>query len=88
MIILIRHGQTIANLEGRFLGSQDSPLTALGDAQHKQILSQLNSVSLNSIITSPSGRCSVLAEALGKLTNIPIAVDERVKEFAFGVFEI
>ena len=37
MIYLIRHGQTELNLQGRYQGRSDSPLTPLGLAQAEAV---------------------------------------------------
>ena len=41
MIYLVRHGQTVLNLEGRYQGRIDSPLTPLGIAQAQAVACRL-----------------------------------------------
>jgi alpha-ribazole phosphatase len=86
-IYLMRHGQTMANQEQRYLGSSESPLTELGIGQHQRIREHLKDVSFEKIYTSPRNRCLRLAESLsdesGKLVQ-----DERIQELDFGVFEL
>lgn len=86
-LYLMRHGETRANMEQRYLGSSESPLTERGLSQHHEIEKQLKEIRFDRVYTSPRKRCLTLAESLGKDSNAPI-VDERISEFNFGVFEL
>jgi probable phosphoglycerate mutase len=92
MIYLIRHGRTEFNLEGRFQGHGDSPLTDLGLQQ-----AQANGALLKRLIDDPSGwrlDCSplgraahtarIIAEVAGLAAPIP---DDRLREVALGSWE-
>jgi broad specificity phosphatase PhoE len=81
-LYVLRHGQTQWNLEGRFQGRLDSPLTDLGKAHARQqgaILATLNLAGF-SAFSSPQGRAMHTAELAG-LTARP---DDRLMEIAFG----
>lgn len=91
MIYLLRHGETLWNLDGRLQGQQDSPLTWRGIAQARS-LGELLSQEIDrpgdfTLVSSPLGRAwqtaVIVAEALG-LDGREIALDDRLKEMDFG----
>ena len=84
---LMRHGQTVANREQRYLGASDSALTELGISQHRKIRDQLKDVNFRRIYSSPSERCLNLSQALDRERGI-LVQDERIRELDFGVFEM
>lgn len=59
-ILLVRHGQTLWNVEKRWQGQLDSPLTELGKRQAlatgRELRRYLGNVDRVSITTSPLGR--------------------------------
>ncbi len=92
-IYLLRHGQTVWNVERRYQGQLDSPLTEKGETQAK-----LNAVKLNKYIdikevklfASPLGRARQTAEIIVKnngLENSKIIFEENIKEINYGIFE-
>lgn len=89
MIYLLRHGQTEFNIEGRYQGQSDSPLTELGRGQARAngMLLALH-VTAASIWTSPLARAvqtaAMVAEALPGSSVHP---DDRLREVSFGVWE-
>ncbi len=86
-LYLMRHGQTLANQEQRYLGSSESPLTELGIRQHRRIQEQLVDVTFSKVYTSPRKRCLKLAESLADDPKMLVR-DERIRELDFGVFEL
>lgn len=91
MIYLLRHGETIANLEGRLQGRSDSPLTLNGVAQVRAIgallREQIAVPSGFSLVSSPLGRArrsaAILCQALG-LDSKTAVCDPRLAEIGFG----
>lgn len=69
-VILIRHGQTVWNLEKRTQGHLDSPLTELGIAQAKTTAEKLKDRHIELIVSSPLGRALRTAEIVRELLNI------------------
>jgi broad specificity phosphatase PhoE len=91
MIYLIRHGQTEFNREGRYQGGCDSPLTALGEAQARQIGRRLSELTAREtpIISSPLGRARATAELVretGRFTA-EIVLDGRLAEVSMGSWD-
>jgi len=92
-IILLRHGETISNREGRVQGHADSPLTARGAAQARSygrtILSLMGEPRGWRVVSSPLGRCAqttgIVCEVAG-LDFSAITFDDRLKEVDAGSF--
>lgn len=81
MLILLRHGQTATNAEGRLLGRADPELTELGLAQARAAATALGGV--DRVVTSPLRRARLTAECLGA----PIEVDDRWIELDYGDYD-
>jgi broad specificity phosphatase PhoE len=84
-LILIRHGETDWNVEGRYQGQADPPLNHRGLAQAHQLAVSLRDVPLDVLVTSPLSRAyqtaAILAEILG---GLPLHVDPRLMEIHQG----
>jgi broad specificity phosphatase PhoE len=89
MIYLLRHGQTEFNLEGRYQGQADSPLTDRGRAQARAYGTLLaEHVGAASIWTSPLQRAVETARLMAKaLPEAELHIDDRLREVSFGVWE-
>lgn len=94
MIYLMRHGQTVWNMQTRLQGRMDSPLTALGAAQAaafgRTLRRLLPDPAACRPVASPLGRAWQTAVlALGEMGEDPgrIELDERLVEHAFGAWE-
>lgn len=83
-ILLLRHPETQANVDGLLVGRSDSPWTELGHLQAKEVLKTLQTHSFNQIISSPIPRALRLAELVGSEYDCPIQIDERFTEIDFG----
>lgn len=85
-IYLTRHGQTVWNLERRFQGAQDSPLTETGNKQAALLSRRLEDVKFNRVYCSPLGRTKETARLVtGEL--YPMEYCEALKEINLGVLE-
>ena len=81
MLILVRHGQTATNAEGRLLGRADPPLTDLGQQQAHAVAEGIGPV--DRVITSPLLRARETAACFGGDAE----VDERWIEIDYGDYE-
>jgi len=90
-IYLFRHGETEFNLQGRYQGELDSPLTEAGIQQVQQNARMLKSIIGNSqdwkIVSSPLGRAmqsaAIICETIGyDVQNVQ--QDKRLAEVAVG----
>ena len=83
MLILIRHGESTMNAEGKLVGRLDPSLTPTGEAQAARAGATLAVV--NELIVSPLTRTRQTASLLGVET--PMRIDERVIELDYGVLD-
>lgn len=86
-LLLIRHGETSWNLEQRYQGQQDSPLSSSGLVQAEKTAAFLSRFKLDAVYTSDLLRAQKTAEVIARhhgLTPIP---DPRLREVAFGEWE-
>ncbi|MEZ4863721.1 MAG: histidine phosphatase family protein [Caldilineaceae bacterium] len=86
-MILVRHGETIWNAEGRVQGQGDSPLTARGIAQAKSVGKRLQHEHFTTLYASHLGRVVDTARYIADFTGHAITIDERLQERAYGIFE-
>lgn len=86
-LVLWRHGQTDYNAQQRLQGQVDIPLNEEGLAQAQAASPVLAEFEPSRIVTSPLLRASQTAEVLADRTGVPVSVDERLIERAFGVLE-
>jgi len=87
VIYLIRHGETAWNTKGLLQGSTDIPLNQNGIEVAELTAEGLKDVPFDLIFTSPLIRARQTAEILRGDRDIPILVDERLKEISFGPYE-
>ena len=83
MLILVRHGQTAVNAEGRLQGRIDAPLTETGYAQAAACARALPAGA--EVITSPLLRARQTAETIAP--DRPIEVDDRWIELDYGEWD-
>lgn len=92
-IILIRHGQTKGNVEKRFAGFTDSPLTDKGRSDSlKRVQKTIEALEkkekkITHIYSSPLSRAKFMAENFSKELNLSINFSEDIKEMNFGILE-
>jgi probable phosphoglycerate mutase len=86
-IVLVRHGQTVWNLEGRRQGHRDSPLSEHGLFQAQRIADRLSERKFAAIHSSDLGRAYQTAERIARTTGNQIRTDPRLRERNYGIFE-
>jgi len=86
-LILIRHGQSQWNLENRFTGWTDVPLTERGKADAKTMAPYLKDFRFDLAYTSRLQRASetlqIILETLGQ-TSVPVTADSALNERHYG----
>lgn len=85
-LYVVRHGQTWANIESRYLGAFDPGLTDLGRQQAQALAEQLPA-HVQALITSPLLRARQTADYLNQQHRLPICVMDAFRERHIGVFE-
>ena len=84
MLILVRHGESVANAQGLLLGRTDAELTDAGRAQAAAVPALLTRPVLE-VRSSPLVRALDTADLLD--LGLPVTVDERWVEVDYGEFE-
>ena len=86
-LILIRHGETIWNKEGRILGLSDIELSDVGlDQAHKLALS-IRDHDIPTIYSSPLKRAHQTAQIINEMHNASIYLEPGLMEMDPGDFE-
>ena len=86
-IILERHGQSIGNAEGIYLGHTDLGLTELGLAQAKRTAEHLISERIDAIYSSDLKRAYETAYEHAKIRNIDVIQLQELREMYVGEWE-
>ncbi len=84
---MVRHGESVANREGRFTRDGDEPLTALGEEQARERGRAIARVfEPSALYTSPFHRALRSAEEIGRALGLVPRVVDDLHEQSFGVF--
>lgn len=83
-LILIRHGETDWNADGRYQGQADPPLNARGWEQARQLAGELENEDLGVLYSSPLLRAAQTAEVIATRLGIPLKLDGRLVEIHQG----
>ena len=87
-ILIIRHGQSTGNVEGRFTGQTDVPLTSLGITQGKVLCKHLiDNYNIDAIYTSQLIRAKDTIKDLVTALKIVPKEDKRINELDLGDWE-
>jgi probable phosphoglycerate mutase len=86
-ILLIRHGETLWNQQGRMQGQQDSPLTPVGMNQARQLARRLKAVEFTALYSSDLGRAHQTARCIADETGHEVIAEPGLRERNFGIFE-
>lgn len=86
-IILIRHGETKWNIEGRYQGQEDTHLSERGLKQGHLVAEGLKNTPIDMAISSPLERSYMTCSFCAELHHIPVATDDRLLEINHGSWE-
>ena len=86
-LYLLRHAQSEGNKKGIFQGTIDLPLSAKGMEQAISAGEFLKRFKIDGIVTSPQLRAKQTAEIVSNVLDLPLEVDERLREISYGVLE-
>jgi probable phosphoglycerate mutase len=86
-LIIVRHGETQANLDGRWQGHGDSPLTKTGIAQAEAVAQRLKQSSFSQLYSSDLGRALQTAQIIADRTGHEIVLDKDLRERHLGIFQ-
>lgn len=86
-LLLTRHGQTDQNVAGKIQGITDIELNETGVKQAETTREKLLNENIDVIISSPLKRARKTAEIIKGERDIPLIIDNGLKERCFGKFE-
>ncbi len=86
-LIVVRHGKTLYNVQRRFTGQTDIPLSALGERQAAALGKRLAAEPLAAIAASDLQRARVTAQAITRYHELPVQEDADLREMTFGAWE-
>jgi broad specificity phosphatase PhoE len=84
-LLLVRHGETDWNRDGRWQGHSDTELNDVGRDQARRLAGQLDDVDV--IYSSDLVRARETAEIVGARLGMPVRLDRRLRERSFGAWE-
>lgn len=82
-LFLVRHGETELNAT-RVLQPPDTPLSERGFAQARAIGARLANEKLAGIVTSDMTRAAQTAQAIARVTGLPLRQEPLLRERSFG----
>jgi len=86
-VLFVRHGETISNIEHRYMGQDDSPLTPAGIAQAEAVAKRLAKYRIDAIYSSNLGRAARTSQIISRACRLPVALDERLRERHAGLLQ-
>src|SRR5664279_2553862 len=86
-ILLIRHGQTDWNVEGRWQGHRDIPLNAEGVEQAHALADHLRGRPISAVHSSNLLRAHATAVVIAEPHGLKVKDDPRWRELNLGVFQ-
>jgi probable phosphoglycerate mutase len=85
--IVVRHAETPANVERRFVGMTDVDLTDHGVASARLLGQRLRQVRIDVLHCSPLRRCRQTADAITQTTGRKATIVPELREADFGILE-
>lgn len=86
-IYLVRHTQTIGNIEKRLTGRSDYELTKEGSKMVKLLEEKFRNIEINAIYSSTSKRTIQTVQPIAEEKGLKIIQDERLCEMYFGIYD-
>jgi broad specificity phosphatase PhoE len=86
-LLLVRHGETDWNADGRLQGQTDRPLTDFGRHQAQQLADELDGDKFEAIYSSDLRRARETAEIVGGRLGLGVALDPDLREKDWGTWE-
>lgn len=86
-LILVRHGETNWNKEGRYQGQIDTDLSERGLEQGKALAKALSELTIDEFYSSHLKRALMTAQFCADYHGKQVQTDERLQEIAHGTWE-
>jgi probable phosphoglycerate mutase len=84
---LVRHGETAENMQMRYLGARDEPLTENGLRQAGRAAGALSQLPIRIVVSSPLRRAADTAVEIRRACAVELRLDARLAEGSFGSWE-
>jgi len=84
-LLLVRHGETDWNRDGRWQGHSDTHLNAVGREQAARLADEIDGVDV--VYASDLARARETAETLAEPLGLDVQLDGRLRERSFGAWE-
>lgn len=86
-LLFVRHGETESNVEHRYMGQDDSPLTPMGIAQAEAVAKRLAKKPVDAIYSSDLGRAAKTSEIISRGCGLQVTQDRRLRERHAGLLQ-
>ena len=86
-IVLVRHGATDWNLQGRCQGATDRELSEAGIRQAEQISALLSEEKFHAVYSSNLRRARQTAELISRPHDLPVLIEDELRELDHGALE-
>jgi broad specificity phosphatase PhoE len=86
-LLLARHGQSLSNAVRRFQGTQDVPLSELGERQAAALSAALRRRPPAHVYTSPLARAHRTAVRVAEDHGVPLTLVDDLRELSLGDWE-
>ena len=87
-ILLVRHGESVANTEGNYQGiTYDTPLSPLGEKQALALAHRLQKIEIDQILASPLTRTRQTAQKVAHIKKMNVELVTDIIETNHGLWE-
>jgi broad specificity phosphatase PhoE len=86
-LFLVRHGETMANREYRYIGTRDDPLSILGQTQATQLAEAISVLPIAAVYSSPLQRTYDTALPIATRHSLEVQRVDDLRECDFGTWE-
>lgn len=86
-LLVIRHGETVWNGEGRIQGHRDSPLSERGVAQSQRLGERMKGERPEAVVSSDLARALHTAAPVASAVGLSIVIDRQWRERSYGALE-
>jgi broad specificity phosphatase PhoE len=86
-LMLVRHGETEWNVQRRYQGQSDVPLSEIGNQQAESIAGRLAGQEIDVIYASDLKRAWQTAQVIAAQIGLDLISEPRLRELKFGILE-
>lgn len=87
LLLLIRHGETKWNVEGRWQGQADPPLSARGREQAREAAKALSRFEFSAVYSSNLRRALETAQVIATRLGLTVVMEPRLREIHLGKWQ-